>query len=235
MLEEFISEVAIELLRVIIPGGFLLFFMQPRLYDPMATAVRNAGFEVRDGLAWQHGGGQGKAFTLNHCVRKMKIPQEEKDALIASMKGGTTPQLRPVQEWMVLAQKPKEGTFVENWQKWRTGLVWPNFPNGQQTTVFSYMKPNSRKTIDHLTIKPVELMEQLLRVFSIEGHTVVDPFTGSGTTGIACARTGRRFVGFEIDRGYLDHLARACAPGPVRSNRGPNVSSLPCLASLWVD
>jgi DNA modification methylase len=51
----------------------------------------------------------------------------------------------------------------------------------------------------HPTQKPVELMEYLVRTYSDEGETVLDPTMGSATTGIACLNTGRRFVGIEKD------------------------------------
>ncbi len=49
----------------------------------------------------------------------------------------------------------------------------------------------------HKNEKPVALMEKLLRVFTDPGALVVDPFAGSGTTGVAAARLGRRFLGWE--------------------------------------
>ena len=57
---------------------------------------------------------------------------------------------------------------------------------------------------DHQTQKPTDLMERLLRVVTPEGGTVLDPFMGSGTTGVACVQTGRNFIGIEIDAGYCD-------------------------------
>ena len=38
----------------------------------------------------------------------------------------------------------------------------------------------------------------------VDGDTVCDPFMGSGTTGVACVRTGRKFIGIEIDKGYFE-------------------------------
>jgi tRNA G10 N-methylase Trm11 len=55
---------------------------------------------------------------------------------------------------------------------------------------------------DHDTQKPVPLMEALVRDFTDPGDLVVDPFAGSGTTGVACRRLGRRFLGFERDAKY---------------------------------
>lgn len=60
----------------------------------------------------------------------------------------------------------------------------------------------------HPTQKPVALMEYIVKTYSAEGDTVLDNCMGSGTTGVACARTGRRFIGIEQDDKYFD-IARA--------------------------
>ena len=56
----------------------------------------------------------------------------------------------------------------------------------------------------HPTQKPVDLMIRLAELFTDRGDVVVDPFAGSATTGAACLRTGRRFVGVEKDRAFFD-------------------------------
>jgi site-specific DNA-methyltransferase (adenine-specific) len=56
----------------------------------------------------------------------------------------------------------------------------------------------------HPTQKPLVLLERIVRAASPEGALVVDPFSGSGTTGIACARLGRRYIGIELEKNYLD-------------------------------
>lgn len=55
----------------------------------------------------------------------------------------------------------------------------------------------------HLTSKPLALMHDLLAI-TIEGDTVLDPFMGGGTTGVACAETGRQFVGAELSPEYFE-------------------------------
>ena len=55
----------------------------------------------------------------------------------------------------------------------------------------------------HPTQKPVALMEYLIRTYTNEGDTVLDNTMGSGTTGVACANTGRRFIGIERDDKYF--------------------------------
>jgi tRNA G10 N-methylase Trm11 len=56
---------------------------------------------------------------------------------------------------------------------------------------------------DHPSQKPVELLEWCLG-FVPDAHTILDPFMGSGTTGVACAKLGRKFIGIEIEPKYFD-------------------------------
>ena len=201
-LETFMTEVAVEARRILKPGAFFLAFSQPRLSHRMAIALENAGFEIRDQLIWEHQGGQGKAFSQDHFVEKMDIDVSAKAEIRARLAGRKTPQLRPKFETIILAQNPREGTFVENFMAWDTGLVDLDF-DPRPTTVFAFDKPKREKTIDHMTVKPVELMERLIEVFSVEGQTVLDPFLGSGTTGVAAAKTGRGFIGIELEPRYV--------------------------------
>ena len=60
-------------------------------------------------------------------------------------------------------------------------------------------------TNNHPTVKPLSLMEYLCRLTSTPtGGTVLDPFMGSGTTGMACKKTGREFIGIELDPHYFE-------------------------------
>lgn len=65
----------------------------------------------------------------------------------------------------------------------------------------------------HPTCKPVELMEKFIINHTESGCVVIDPFMGSGSTGVACANTGRQFIGIELDHGYfniaLDRIEQA--------------------------
>lgn len=66
--------------------------------------------------------------------------------------------------------------------------------------VFSSDKQKSKL---HPTQKPIALMEYLIRTYSNEGDMVLDNCMGSGTTGVACLRTGRKFIGIEQDADYF--------------------------------
>ncbi len=54
----------------------------------------------------------------------------------------------------------------------------------------------------HPTIKPIELMEHLVKLISFEGQTVLDPFSGSGSTGVACLLNNRYYIGYELEPDY---------------------------------
>ena len=60
---------------------------------------------------------------------------------------------------------------------------------------------------EHPTQKPLPLMQWCLG-FLPDAHTILDPFMGSGTTGVACVKLGRRFIGIELDPGYFDIACR---------------------------
>lgn len=84
-------------------------------------------------------------------------------------------------------------------------LAWTSL-DGASTKKFVYngsglhAKEQDRQ---HPTQKPVELMRWCLG-FVKDAQTILDPFMGSGTTGVACAKEGRSFIGIEIDEGYFD-------------------------------
>lgn len=204
-LQEFMAKVSSEIFRVLKPGAFFLSFSQGRLYHRMAMAIEDCGFEIRDMLIWQRDG-QAKAFSQDHFVDKMDISDSEKRQIKQQLMGRKTPQVRGVSEPIVLAQKPKEGTFVENWLKYGVGLIDTGMSQGFPSTIFNIKKPNSRErgSSTHPTMKPIELMKQLVQIFTKAGDIIIDPFMGSGSTGIACMNLGRRFIGIEKDDIYFN-------------------------------
>jgi len=56
----------------------------------------------------------------------------------------------------------------------------------------------------HPTEKPISLMKEILLDFTKPGESILDPFMGSGTTGVACVQLGRPFIGIEVDETYFD-------------------------------
>ena len=74
---------------------------------------------------------------------------------------------------------------------------WTNWPR-------DVLEISSEGKTVHPTQKPVALMEYLIRTYTHEGMTVLDNCFGSGTTGVACANTGRKFIGIEMDENYFE-------------------------------
>ena len=213
-LHRFMRPIADEWMRIIRPGGFALCFAQPRLAHRATLAMEEAGFEIRDMLAWRYEG-QAKAFTQEHFVRKRKIPEADKQAIIKALDGRKTPQLKPQMEMIILAQAPREGTFVDNWMKYRVGLIDVKSPLIEPDrfpgTVIPANKP--RRRFGHITAKPVDLLRHLIRIFCAAGDDalVLDPFAGSGSTGVAARAEGKQFLGFEIDEQMAEVADRRIA------------------------
>ena len=101
-------------------------------------------------------------------------------------------------EQILFGYKPGEGRLG------RGGPGW--FGDNKQDSVFDVVRPYNSK--EHPTMKPVELIERCLGNSTQAGETVFDPFLGSGSTLIACEKTGRRCLGVEIDRQYADVIVQ---------------------------
>jgi site-specific DNA-methyltransferase (adenine-specific) len=97
-------------------------------------------------------------------------------------------------EFCVFARKPK-AVFNEHCQK----ALW-RFPVGRSKV--------------HPTEKPVKLMNRLVLASSNEGDTILDPFMGSGTTGVAAKTLGRSFIGIELDPDYFALASKRIADTP---------------------
>ena len=206
-LQEFMEPVADQLFRVLKPGAFALVFSAPRLAHRMAVAFDDAGFEIRDLYAWRFTRrAQFKAFSMDHFIEKRTdLSAAEKKHLIKEMQGRKTPQLRPQFEAVICAQKPRRGTFVENWVEHETGLI----DSGQTlsgqvpATVMTVEKDNRAKYNGHLTPKPLRICEHLIRLFTKPGQVVIDPFLGSGSSCVAANMAGRHSIGIDVNPDYI--------------------------------
>lgn len=79
------------------------------------------------------------------------------------------------------------------------------FNNVLDSDSFRFGQPGK---VDHPTQKPLATIAPLLTVSTERDSLVLDPFMGSGTTGVACVKLGRRFIGIEIDEGYFNIACR---------------------------
>lgn len=90
---------------------------------------------------------------------------------------------------------------------WNKGHTW-NF--GKQNEMHNFfespicMPPERLKEPSHPTQKPVGLLSHLIKIASNEGGTILDPFMGVGSTGVAALQSGRKFIGIEVDENYFN-------------------------------
>ena len=96
--------------------------------------------------------------------------------------------------------------IVRKWTSGHCEMAWSNLD--QPVRAFNYSHGQlASEGKEHPTQKPLPLMKWCLS-FLPEGITVLDPFCGSGTTGVACMQTGRNFIGYEIDPKYCEIARR---------------------------
>jgi len=219
---EWYLEVSRELLRVLKPGGFFFSFSSPRLLHRMACAVEDAGFHIRDTFLWLYTQNQPKAMGVAHFIERMPLSEDTKQSLKERLSGWKTPQVKSCYEPIIVAQKPYEGTFLENMLQYGVGLFHTEVRIGQnmfpanvllvegiEETLDKYFlvpKPNvdERGAFNqHPSVKPLALCEYLIQLAAPEGAVVLDPFLGSGTTALAARSLKRRYIGIEINPEYV--------------------------------
>ena len=225
-LYDFYLNISRLLFKKLKPGGYYLSFSSPRLYHAIAMACEIAGFEVRDMINWVYTKSMPKGMSVTHLIKKMKnINIDDKEKLIEEYKNFKTPMVKSCFEPVCVCMKPMSTTFIKNELNFKTGLI--DFSNKVGinsdrvianiiTTKkfndiydknFLVSKPNKKEKKSyntHVTVKPIELMEHLIKIFSKKKALVVDPFLGSGTTAIACKNTGRKCIGIELNKEYFE-------------------------------
>lgn len=110
---------------------------------------------------------------------------------------------RGIAVWNKPNGRPQKGRFRNEFEfaVWGSNGPMP-FDRGVGCLPGFYRYPNvNAKDRTHQTEKPLQLIEDLLEIVP-KGSTVLDPFMGSGTTAVACLKTGRNYIGFELDKQY---------------------------------
>lgn len=85
---------------------------------------------------------------------------------------------------------------------WERGVKMNTTYDIGKTIYYTAVNQADRKQYLHPTIKPLNIIENLIKVSSVEGGIILDPFVGSGTTCVASKRLGRKYIGFEINEKY---------------------------------
>jgi len=224
--QRFMNVLAEEAFTKLKPGGWFIAFSAPRLYHRLAVGVEDAGYEIRDMWQWLYTQNQMKAMGLTRGLTKIEseLTKEQLELLKEELLVWKTPQVKSCFEPIVMAQKPREGTFLNNWNKYHIGLI--NVKSGVGSkekmdtanvmttedisdlldSTFLVGKPTKEEKgeTSHLSVKPLILMRHIVKNLVPPGGTVLDPFNGSGTTGIASLLEKRNFIGYEQSKSYFD-------------------------------
>ena len=95
---------------------------------------------------------------------------------------------------------------------------------GEYETKFTYyvtpLNQKDKKQYEHPTIKPVKILQNLIVNSTLENGAVLDCFMGSGSTGVACVNTNRRFIGIELDDKYFE-IAKQRIDAAIRDKENP--------------
>jgi site-specific DNA-methyltransferase (adenine-specific) len=212
-----------EIFRILKPGGFFFSFSSPRLYHRMASAIDDAGFEIRDAFMWLYTQNQAKAMGVGHFIKKMNIDEKAKDEIKEKLNGWKTPQIKSCFEPIAMAQKPTDQTYLNNMLKHEVGLLNTNVKIGNNMypanvftidsinelidRAFLLPKPTKKEKggyNNHKTVKPIAICEYLIKLSAFSKNAVIlDPFVGSGTTAVAAQKLGKNYIGIDSNEKYV--------------------------------
>ena len=219
-----------EVYRTLRPGAFCLAFCSPELYHRLACNIEDAGFTIKDQIMWMTTTKMPKFNRLKPAHEPIVVAQKPYQGtlkanfehwgcgLIDTENTRVPWDKKPPTGWV--AQGAKRRTFGKDGKTTGTqkefGTVDAN-PDGRypsniigevQSTEqkYFYAPRATRKEKgdynDHPTVKPVALMEYLIRIYSPVNSMVLDPFCGSGTTGVAAIQENRIFTGIDLSEHY---------------------------------
>ena len=182
----------IELKRIIKPNGAIVLFGNEPFTSLLITSNLK-GFKYR--LDWN------KKIPSGMSYAKYRPMQQTEDICVFTSKGEKSvyhPQ-------MVKREKPIKSGGMKNSDSAATNGYKPlnkTYEFKNPVTLIEFDK--IRKGSLHPTQKPVPLLEYLIKTYTNENETVLDFTFGSGSTGVACLNTNRKFFGIEMEEGYFN-------------------------------
>jgi site-specific DNA-methyltransferase (adenine-specific) len=125
-----------------------------------------------------------------------------------SFRSAANPVLRDVTERIVIASKGRFDRALSLREREAKGLPFSNSLSSDEFMAATLdvweIPPESAKRVGHPAPFPVELPERLIRLYTYASDLVLDPFMGSGSTLVAAAKVGRRYVGYDLDPAYVE-------------------------------
>jgi len=181
-----------QLKRIIKPNGAIVMTASQPFTSLLVTSNLK-GFKY----CWQWD----KKIPSGMGYARFRPMQQTEDICVFTSNGEKT----TYNAQMVLRDKPIKGGGMskgETTANQKLKALKKTYTHKNPTTLIQFDK--IRKGSVHPTQKPVALMEYLIKTYTNEGEIVLDFTMGSGTTGVACANTRRKFIGIELDDKYFD-------------------------------
>jgi site-specific DNA-methyltransferase (adenine-specific) len=192
---------AAEWCRVLKPGGSAIVFAGRRFSHRCVCAMEDSGFSLKDSLAWLRP-------RAAHRAQRLSIVFDKRGATDDSLmwEGWRVGNLRPTFEPVLWFTKPyKIGTTIAD-NSLTHGV------GGYNESALLKYQTNPENVLNyglapheggfHPNQKPLKLLQALIELTTKEGHIVLDPFCGSGSTLVAAKLTGRAFIGWEANEQY---------------------------------
>lgn len=136
-------------------------------------------------------------FSFGKYTFNPQYTERKSDRVRQAQKGNS-------KQWRTNKKPTQEISFATQYEP----RDWHTFDADRklQGNVLNYpaVVSNSKEKVNHPTQKPVALLEYLINAYTNYGDVVLDNCIGSGTTAIACIKTNRKFIGFELDKNYYD-------------------------------
>lgn len=181
-----------EVYRVLKSGGYLLSFFGTRTVDIGNLAISMSGFEIIDSFSWLYGSGFPKSYNISKGFDK------DGNSELSEKWDGWGSALKPAHEPITIARKG----YVVNHEIEERIRTHHKFIYCGKTSKSE--RNGGIENNNHPTVKPIKLMTELVNIATNKGDKILDPFMGSGSTGIACVKEGYYFVGIEMMEEYYN-------------------------------
>jgi len=200
--QEWCSQWAPDWYRVLKPGANVFIFAGRRLAHRCACAMEDAGFSLKDNLAWLR-------TRAPHRAQRLSVVYERRgdNESAKAWEGWRIGNLRPIFEPILWFTKPYKigSTIADNALNHGVGAYNQNaflkYVSDPENIIQGGLQPKEGGL--HPTQKSVKLMQALIELTTREGQTVLDPFAGSGSTLVAAKNLQRHYVGFEAVPEYV--------------------------------
>lgn len=184
-------------------GASALVFGARRTIHRLINAFEDSGFLLKDVLAWKKPNAHHRAQKLNIVLERRGLQDE-----LQKWEGWRLGNLAPIYEPIAWFFKPYKITVTDNLLENEVGAVNMEICKKYGQSATNLLEFGFSKDEDHWheAQKPVNLISYLIELTTREGHTVLDPFLGSGTTAVACKSLNREIIGFEMSEDYYEKI-----------------------------